>query len=117
MVREIWIDEFMDGSTYTYIDISTSALVYYPDLIFSGGGRHYLLGSLWENLTYGTKVDVLPGVLSEHERYVWTTALAMGLAHVYFDEWMAVSRQVPTRARTLGRLERTPASCMHVRAW
>ena len=41
MVREIWIDELMDGSVYTYIDISTSALVYYPDLIFSGGGRHY----------------------------------------------------------------------------
>ncbi len=51
-------------------------------------------GSLWENLTYGTKVDVLSGEPSEHERYVWTTALAMGLAHVYFDEWMAVSRQV-----------------------
>ena len=42
-------------------------------------------------MTYGTKVDVLSGEPSEHERYVWTTALAMGLAHVYFDEWMAVS--------------------------
>ncbi len=53
-------------------------------------------------MTYGTKVDVLSGEPSEHERYVWTTALAMGLAHVYFDEWMAVSRQVvgiPARAR------------------
>ena len=38
-----------------------------------------------ENLKFGSEIEVDDGP-SERERYVWTTALALGLSRVYYDE-------------------------------
>ena len=54
-------------------------------------------GSLWENLKFGSEIEV-DDEPSERERYVWTTALALGLSRVYYDEWMATWRAVRQRS-------------------